>query len=432
MNEQKQFIYESIIRDMSEGIMTINLDGVVDSINPAAEKILGKRREEVLGRQYAQVFILDRENDVFNESVLAAIYDPTARHEKIVPWHTGDRTLQLYMVTSFLFQDTKQIGIIIMFGDITELSELKVRYAKDIENLLDSLVRALSTAIDERSHYNANHTRNMVKMAEAFLDWMEEKGNPWHYDEISRRAFLMSVGLHDVGKLTVPLEIMDKATRLGPRLEMIRDRFTRVKLLDRIAMLEGRISPGQYEKEVSETDDILDFICRVNNTGYLPDEDLARVGSLQSLTFTDENGETQPLLTEEELRMLSIRRGTLTSEERSRMQGHAVSTWNILNQVRFPERFENVPVWAAAHHELLNATGYFKGLSSQDIPREVRLLTILDIFEALTARDRPYKPPILLEKAWAILDSMVREGALDGEMLSDFRESRAWESILTP
>ena len=173
------------------------------------------------------------------------MYDPTARHEKIVPWHNGDQTKQLYMMTSLLFQEDREIGTIIVFSDITELAELKVRYAREVETLLDSLVKALSTAIDERSHYNANHTRNMVKMAEAFLDWMESQGNPWQYDEIRRRVFVMSVGLHDVGKLTVPLEIMDKASRLGPRMDIIRERFTKVNLLNRIALLEGKITADQ-------------------------------------------------------------------------------------------------------------------------------------------------------------------------------------------
>ena len=128
--------------------------------------------------------------------------------------------------------------------------------------------------------------------------------------------------------------------------------------------------------------------------------------------------------------MLSIRKGTLTDHERSLMQEHASSTWHILSQVHFPEAFASVPVWAASHHELLNATGYTHRLSGKEIPREVRLLTILDIFEALTAKDRPYKPPIPLEKAWNILDNMVREGALDGKILADFKESRAWERVV--
>ena len=430
MAGQKMAIYESIIRDMSEGIMTIDLNGVIDSFNPAAERILGMKKDEVLGKHFAAQFIADDGNDMFNQSVLDAIYDPSARHEKIVPWRSGGETKQLYLVTSFLFSDNEEVGTIIVFSDITELAELKVRYAQDVEKLLDSLVQALSTAIDERSHYNANHTRNMVKMAEAFLDWKEKNGNPWDYDEIRRRAFIMSVGLHDVGKLSVPLSVMDKATRLGPGLERIRDRIARLKLLNRIAMLEGRMTGEQYKKAQEDAEEILGFICRVNGMGFLPDEDFERVRNLSSRTYTDENGTERKLLTDEETTMLSIRKGTLTAQERSQMQGHVVSTWHILNQVQFPAQYADVPGWASAHHELLNATGYPRGLSGPEIPREVHLLTILDIFEALTARDRPYKLPIPLEKAWEILNSMVREGALDGEILAEFRESRAWEKIL--
>ena len=105
MTGREELIYESIIRDMSEGVMVINLDGAVESINPAAETILGKKKDEVAGQQYARIFVRDIENDVFNQAVLDALYDPTARHEKIVPWHNDGQTKQLYMVTSFLFHE---------------------------------------------------------------------------------------------------------------------------------------------------------------------------------------------------------------------------------------------------------------------------------------------------------------------------------------
>ena len=269
----------------------------------------------------------------------------------------------------------------------------------------------------------------MVKMAETFLDWMEKNGNTWNYDGIRRREFIMSVGLHDVGKLTVPLEIMDKSTRLGPEFNMVRERFTKMKLLHRIERLEGRMTAEEYEKARTEAEEDFDFICRVNTGGYLTDENLRKVQELASKTFLDEGGTEHRLLTEGEITMLSIRKGTLTDKERREMQEHATSTWNILRQVRFPDQYAKVPEWAASHHELLNASGYTRGLAGAQIPREVRLLTLLDIFEALTAKDRPYKPPIPLEKAWSILDKMVEEGALDGEMLKEFQESRAWEQI---
>ena len=315
---------------------------------------------------------------------------------------------------------------------MADMEDELIKHEDQIEALLDSLVKALSIAIDERSHYTGNHTQNMTSMAEAFLDWMEKNGNAWQYDETRRRVFLMSVGLHDIGKLTVPLEIMDKATRLGSALEPLRERFTKLNLLNRIALLEGRISEAEYTKNEKEAEENLAFILYVNTAGYLSDGDLDRINDLAARTYTDENGTTQRLLTDEEITMLSIRKGTLTTEERNVMQGHASSTWNILNQVQFPAQYAYIPLWAASHHELLQGNGYPNGYAGESIPREVRLLTILDIFEALTAKDRPYKPSYSIEKAWEILDSMVREGSLDGELLALFRESRAWEAILSP
>ena len=149
MAGNRELIDESIIRDMSEGVMTIDLNGVVDSFNPAAERILGKKKDEVIGYHFARIFIGDQENDVFSQTVLDALYDPAARHEQIVSWHNEGQVRELYLVTSFLFHEGQEVGTVIVFSDITELAELKVRYAQDIEDLLDSLVKALSTAIDD-------------------------------------------------------------------------------------------------------------------------------------------------------------------------------------------------------------------------------------------------------------------------------------------
>lgn len=302
-----------------------------------------------------------------------------------------------------------------------------MQYAEQNTNLLDSLVGALSTAIDQRTPYNANHTRNMAKYAGRFLDWLEKTENPWAFDINRRRSFLLSVWLHDVGKLVVPLEVMDKATRLGSALETIENRFRTMRLLDKIVFLEGGITQEEWDRRKAEQEKALEFIRKTNMAGFLPDEEIARVDALAKRTFVDEKGEVQPWLTEEEYDCLAIRKGTLTAKERSVMESHVTVTARILEQVTFPKQYAKVPEWAAAHHELLNGKGYPDHKTEELLPKEVRLLTILDIFDALTARDRPYKPPMPLEKALAILRSMVDEGSLDGEILALFEESRAWE-----
>ena len=310
------------------------------------------------------------------------------------------------------------------------ISITNMQYAEQITELLDSLVGTLSTAIDERSHYNANHTKHMVAVGENFLNWLDRTDNPWKFDENRRRTFLMSVWLHDVGKLVVPLEVMDKETRLGPAIENVRKRFTTMELLDKIEKLEGRIDEAEYESRRARREETLAFVEKINRAGFLPDDDLAMVIELSKRTYIDETGETKPWITETEKHCLSIRKGTLTDEERSVMQSHVVVTGRILARVMFPKIYAQVPQWAAAHHELLNGKGYPNHITAEELPAEVRLLTILDVFEALTARDRPYKPPMPLDRALSILHSMVDEGSVDGKILNLFEESKAWEGII--
>jgi len=129
--------------------------------------------------------------------------------------------------------------------------------------------------------------------------------------------------------------------------------------------------------------------------------------------------------------MLSIRKGTLSPEERKVMENHVVVTDKLLSQIQFPAELSHVRQWAASHHELLNGSGYPGHLTQEAIPTEVRMLTILDIFDALVADDRPYKPGMPVEKALSILDSMAnREGKLDPDLTACFRASRCWEESM--
>lgn len=267
----------------------------------------------------------------------------------------------------------------------------------------------------------------MACYAAAFLDWLERTGNDWKFDGDRRRDFLLSVWLHDVGKLTVPLEVMDKERRLGPGLKDIRQRFSAMALLDRIAVLEGRLGPEEAEALQTARAEGLALIEKVNTTGFLPDDTLAAIDALAACIYKDENGTEQPWLTKAEHTNLSVRKGTLTAAERKIMESHVVVTARSLGQVSFLEEYAHVPEWAAAHHELLNGRGYPDHRTGESLSREVRLLTILDVFDTLTATDRPYKPPMPVEKALSILRSMVDEGGLDGEILALFQESKAWE-----
>jgi PAS domain S-box-containing protein len=429
-NSRADIVHNSIIQDLGEGILTFGLDGIINLVNPAAEAILGIPKEDLQGKRYGTVLFRFRENDLFNQAILDAIYDSGAKHENVVPYFDGKRAKHLHVTSSFLRQYGEQIGIIVLISDLTEIAEMELRHMQQINALIESMVKTLSVAIDERSHYTARHTQNMVRMGEAFLDWLKATGNPWKFNDEQRRGLLMSIWLYDVGKIAIPLEIMDKATRLGPLLKAIEDRFSRIALLDRIALLEGHLSQEGYAAGAAERAEILSFVRQINTKGFVTEEDMEKIRTLSTLTYTEEDGTVVPLITAEEAKNLSIRKGTLTQEERQTMQSHATLTRRILNQVSFPPEYSNVPLWASSHHELLNGRGYPEKKTGTEISKEVQLITILDIFEALTAKDRPYKPPIPLEKAWSILGSMGQDGSLNGELLELFRKSCAWQSIL--
>lgn len=430
MNERTELIRKNIIKDLNEGVLVLGFDGAIEYANQAVSDILGISFGDLERSNFARTLIAGNDNDQFIQTILDAIYNTEVKHYNIVPYRIGAVTRQLYVMTSFLKEGDTRIGIIVIISDITELAELKIEYANSITALLDSLVKALSTAIDERSPYTANHARNMVKIAEAFIDYLEESRDPRRFDEDRRRAFLMSTWLHDVGKLAVPLEVMDKATRLGDKITSVEDRFERIRLLDRIAFLEGKISEEEWKERNRIREEDISEIRRLDKAGFINNDDLKTVERLASSVYCDEQGNECPLLNEDEIRDLQIRKGTLTEEERKIIQSHVTTTGKILNQVEFPKIYSVVPMWAASHHEFLNGTGYPNKLKGDEIPFEVRLLTIIDIYETLTARDRPYKKPIPPEKSLEILHNMAEEGNLDKELLDLFEKSGAWKAVV--
>lgn len=317
--------------------------------------------------------------------------------------------------------------VISSLGSQTAICLANMNYAHDILGLLNSFVRSISAAIDERTPYNANHTRNMVKYADKFIDWINAANYGWHFTGDEKEEFLMSTWIHDIGKLIIPLEIMDKSTRLGTRLQGILYRFDIIKLCNRL----HRASGFYDEKMFNDAEEFLEkargLVERVNTAGFLTDEILEEVNAMKRAVYLDADGNNAPYFNEDELDALSVRKGTLTASERATMESHVAATAKMLSDMEFARGYERAPVWAAMHHELINGSGYPDGLDDTAIPREVRLLTILDIFDALTARDRPYKSPLPTEKALSILNGMAESGQLDKEILTLFKQSGCYE-----
>ena len=300
------------------------------------------------------------------------------------------------------------------------------RLSQAFSDLLHSFVRTMVDAIGLRTPYNANHTKSMARYAARFIKWLNRQGLEWHFEEDTIDPFLMSVWLHDIGKLITPLSVMEKTSRLGDRKEALSHRLTVAMLMEE---LRGLRDPAQQKAAEEKRNALLaakEVIFAANEPGFLTDERLAQIEQIAEMTCLDENGNEILLLTAEEKEALTVRRGTLTDEERKIMEGHVTCTAQMLSNVNFAGEYAPVPFWAASHHELLDGSGYPDGKTADDLPREVRLLTILDIYDALTAGDRPYKAPLSSERAFSILQEMADEGKLDAWILQLFHESRVW------
>ena len=315
-------------------------------------------------------------------------------------------------------------------GSLAAVSLNNHRLAEEVNNLLHSFVEVMVDAIDARSSYNANHTRSMVGYASRFIDWLSKTGNDWKFTEDSKDAFLMSIWLHDIGKLIVPLEVLDKPDRLGTLKPGIKSKIEIASLKEEILSLKDPSKEKECLEKIEKLKSAWEAIEKANMAGFLPDEQIDKLKEYAKITCKSADDKEEPLLNEKELEAITIRKGTLTDGERKQIQSHVSYTARMLEKMVFKGIYKNVPFWAGSHHELLNGNGYPKHLKGDELPKETRLLTIIDVYDALTAEDRPYKPPMPSEKAFAILESMMKDGEIDESILNMFKESNAWNKKL--
>jgi len=224
--------------------------------------------------------------------------------------------------------------------------------------------------------------------------------------------------------------VMNKEARLLPEQHTaFLHRMEVIRLRGEIDRLSGRITSEEQQELNQKIRDAEELVEKSNTAGFLTDEKLTALEEVAGRTYRDDDGALKPWLTEEEHAMLSIRKGTLSNEERRIMEDHVVVTDKLLSQIHFSADLSHVREWAGSHHEYINGTGYPNHLSGEQIPMEVRIITILDIFDALTADDRPYKPGMPAQKALSILDAMAnKEGKLDPELTRLFIESECWKN----
>lgn len=315
--------------------------------------------------------------------------------------------------------------IIRSLGALTAIKLTNIRYLNQIKLQLRSFVEAFATAIDERTPYNGSHTRKVADyvmiMAKKVNKKYEEGLTDTYFDEERMEKLYLAALLHDIGKMIVPRSVMNRARRLEHRMEGIISRFELIKMYYRVDFLEGKISRDEYGSHCRELDEILDFIKKVDVSGFLDDEVLEKVRKISEKKYEGEK--TIPYLTEEEREALLIRKGTLSAADRKIMESHVVMTGKILEKVHFDKTYQDVPRWAAEHHELLDGSGYPNGIRGEEIDIETRMITIADIYDAMTATDRPYKKPTPREKVFKIQLEMAEEGKLDKQLVQWFQEA---------
>lgn len=305
-----------------------------------------------------------------------------------------------------------------------------MQYLKEIKDLMQSFVHVLSVAIDEITPYNANHTKNMVSYCERLIEYLNKKFNEGSYKEYfdskRKEQLIMSIWLHDIGKIVIPLEVMNKATRLAEKLVYIKDRFKVIALQNKINLLEEKIDYLEYARINKAIDNVVDFVVKTDSCVFLTDNDLNELKEISKYTFVDLDGSEKPWLTNNEIMELSVRKGTLTEGERKVMETHVQITSKLLEKMKFNREYKNVPLWAGSHHELLDGSGYPNGIGGEMLSVEVRIITILDIFEALTAKDRPYKKGMTPEKAISVIEEMAEEGKLDLNLVKMVKDGEIW------
>lgn len=299
-------------------------------------------------------------------------------------------------------------------------------FTEEIKRQMWSFTEALAETVDARTPYNGSHIRNVAKYAGMLADYFNklyEQGKETEYFNTQRREQLvMGALLHDIGKIVVPLEVMNKATRLDSQEELLMVRLNLIRSFYKIDGLSGRISEEQAEEKNREMDYVQEIIGLVNGAGFLNDELLEKLNSVLDLTYKKADGEELAYFTETEKECLRVRKGTLTAQERETMESHVIMTERILSKVHFNSYYADSPVWAATHHECLDGSGYPKGLKAEELALESRIMAVADICDALLASDRPYKKPLPKEKAFQIMQSMAEEGKLEKKLV-DYMEA---------
>ncbi len=331
------------------------------------------------------------------------------------------------------------------------------RLIEDQRRLFEALIQLIATAIDDKSPYTGGHCRRVpeltLMLADAAANTQTGPLKDFTLTEEDRYELKVAGWLHDCGKITTPEYIIDKSTKLETlfdRIEMIDTRFEVLKRDAEIAMLREQLAAqargetvdvkamaAQLAQDMAQLDEDREFLHRCNVGGeYMSYALRERVLRIAQHRWVTPEGKEDYLLSEEEVSNLNISRGTLTPEERKIINSHIDVTINMLEALPYPKFLQHVPEYAGGHHEHVDGTGYPKGLTGEQMSIPAKVMGIADIFEALTAKDRPYKKPMHLSQALTILERMKEDKHIDPDLFDVFIREKVYlqyaKVFLTP
>lgn len=301
--------------------------------------------------------------------------------------------------------------------------------------LFEALIKLIATAIDEKSPYTGGHCRRLPELTMMIAEACDTENNGplagFRMQDKDRYELLIAGWLHDCGKVTTPEYVIDKATKLQTiydRIHIIDTRFEVLKRDAKIALLEKKISEQDYAEKIRQLDDDREFIRHFNIGGeFMSPDKQQRVRDIAQYQWNNCSGVVAGLLSEDEVKNLTIAKGTLTQEERQIINNHMAVTIKMLDQLPFPKHLRNVPEYAGGHHERMDGKGYPRGLTREQMSWPARMMGVADIFEALTARDRPYKDGKKLTECLTILGKMRLDNHIDPDIFDAFIKHKVYQ-----
>jgi len=341
-------------------------------------------------------------------------------------------------VISFSTEMQKQVESLASQGAVALTNK---RLVAELKNLFESFIKLIATAIDKKSPYTGGHCERVPEIAMLLADAVEKtktgKYKDFTMNEDERYELYIAAWLHDCGKVATPPHVVDKGKKLETitdRIEVVDTRFEVLKRDTEIKLLKKKINilkdsnnniaidkaEASYKESIEQLDDDQRFIQKTNRGGeFIEEDDQKRIEIIGSYKWKAK-GKKINFLDPDDIRNLQIPKGTLLPEEREIINDHIVITIDMLEKLPYPKKLRNIPEFAGGHHEKLDGTGYPKGLTGDQMSVQAKIMAIADIFEALTAADRPYKDGKKLSQAIRIMGLMKKDCEIDKELFEIF------------